>query len=75
MGTIKGINGRDLVDTEVIKKWWKEYLEELYKEDPNEPDAAMGCSAAQSQTLCRAESSGPWEVLLLMKSEDATESQ
>ena len=31
MDTIKGRNGRDLVDTEEIKKRWKEYTEELYK--------------------------------------------
>ena len=31
MGTIKAINSRDLVDVEVIKKSWKEYMEELYK--------------------------------------------
>ena len=31
MGTIKHRNGRDLVDTEEIKKRWKEYTEELYK--------------------------------------------
>ena len=28
MGTIKDRNGRDLVDTEEIKKRWKEYTEE-----------------------------------------------
>ena len=38
MGTIKDINGKDLVDTEEIKKRWKEYMEELYKKDPNELD-------------------------------------
>ena len=38
MGTIKGRNGRDLVDTEEIKKRWKEYMEELHKKDLNEPD-------------------------------------
>ena len=38
MGTIKDKNGRDLVDAEEIKKRWKEYMEELYKKDPNEPD-------------------------------------
>ena len=27
MGKIKDINGRDLVDTEEIKKKWKEYME------------------------------------------------
>ena len=31
MGTIKDKGGRDLVDTEEIKKRWKEYTEELYK--------------------------------------------
>ena len=30
MGTIKDINGRDLVDAEEIKRW-KEYMEELYQ--------------------------------------------
>ena len=38
MGTIKDKNGRDLVDAEEIKKRCKEYMEELYKKDLNEPD-------------------------------------
>ena len=38
MGTIKDKNGRDLVDTEEIKKRWKEYVEELYKKNLNELD-------------------------------------
>ena len=38
MGTIKAINSRDLVDVEVIKKSWKEYMEELYKKDLKELD-------------------------------------
>ena len=38
MGTIKDINGKDLVDAEESKKRWKEYMEELYKKDLNEPD-------------------------------------
>ena len=33
MGTIKDINGRDLVDIEELKKRWKEYMEERYKKD------------------------------------------
>ena len=37
-GTIKDRNGKDLVDTEEIKKRWKEYLEEIYKKDLNETD-------------------------------------
>ena len=35
MGTIKDRNGRDLVDSEEIKKRWKEYMEELHKKDLN----------------------------------------
>ena len=31
MDIIKDKNGQDLVDTEEIKKRWKEYTEELYK--------------------------------------------
>ena len=38
VGTIKDRNGRDLVNAEEIKKRWKEYTEELYKTDLNEPD-------------------------------------
>ena len=38
MGTKKDRNGRDLIDTEEIKKRWKEYTEELYKKDLHEPD-------------------------------------
>ena len=38
MDTRKDKNGRDLVDAEEIKSRWKEYMEELYKKDLNEPD-------------------------------------
>ena len=38
MGTIKDKNGRDIVNTEEIRKRWKEYTEELYKRDLNELD-------------------------------------
>ena len=38
MGTIKDRNGRDLLDAEEVKKRWKEYTEELYEKDLNEPD-------------------------------------
>ena len=41
MGTIKGKNGRDLVDAEGIKKRWKEYTKRLYKKDLNEPDGVV----------------------------------
>ena len=42
MGTIKDRHGRHLVETEEIKKRLKEYTEELYKKDLNEPDNCDG---------------------------------
>ena len=38
MGTRKDRIGRDLTDTEDIKKRWQEYTEELYKKDLHDPD-------------------------------------
>ena len=38
MGLIKDRNGRDLTEAEDIKKRWREYTEELYKKDLNDPD-------------------------------------
>ena len=37
MGSIKDRNGRDLTETEDVKKWWKEYTE-LYKKDLHDQD-------------------------------------
>ena len=42
MGTIKGRNSKDLLEAEEIKKRWKEYTEELYKKDLNDPDNHNG---------------------------------
>ena len=42
MGTIKDVNGGDLVDTEEIKNKWKEYTKELYKKDSDELDGYDG---------------------------------
>ena len=38
MGSIKDRNGKDLTETEGIKKRWQEYTEELYKKDLHDPD-------------------------------------
>ena len=38
MGSIKGRNGMDLTEAEDTKKRWQEYIEELYKKDPHDPD-------------------------------------
>ena len=42
MGTVKDRNGRDLTETEDIKKRWQEYTEELYKKDLYNPDNHNG---------------------------------
>ena len=42
MDTINDEKCRDLVDAEKIKKIWKECMEELSKEDLNEPDYCNG---------------------------------
>ena len=42
MVTIKDRNAMDLTETEDIKKRWKEYIEELYKNDLNNPDNHNG---------------------------------
>ena len=38
MDTIKDRNGMDLTEAEDLKKWWQEYIEELYKKDLQDPD-------------------------------------
>ena len=38
MGLIKDRNGKDLTETEEIKKRWQEYIEELYKKDLHNAD-------------------------------------
>ena len=38
MDTIQDRNGMDLKEAEDIKKRWQEYTEELYKNDPRDPD-------------------------------------
>ena len=38
INTIKARNSMDLTEAEHIKKWWQEYIEELYKKDLHDPD-------------------------------------
>ena len=38
IGTIKDRNDTDLTEAGDDQKWWKEYTEELYKKDVNDPD-------------------------------------
>ena len=59
MGTIKDKSGRDLVDAEEIKKRWKEYMEELYKNILMNRITMMVWLVTQRQTFWSAKSSGP----------------
>ena len=58
MVTIKDRNGMDLIEVEDIKRW-KEYTEELYKKDLNDPYNHDGVSLTQSQTVWGVKSRGP----------------
>ena len=57
MGQINDRNGVDLKEAEYVKKRLKEYIEELYKKDINDPDNHDGVSlraaaAAKSLQSC-----------------------
>ena len=54
-------------DAEEIKKRWKEYMEELYKNYLNELDKAMVWSVTHNQTFWSVKSGGPQEALLSIK--------
>ena len=41
MGTIRDINGMDLIEAEYIKRW-QEYIKELYKKDLDDSDNHNG---------------------------------
>ena len=41
MSTIKDRNCMDLTEAGDIKKRWQEYIEELYKKGPHDPDNMM----------------------------------
>ena len=42
MGTIKDRNNKDLLESDEIKKRWKEFTEELHKKDLNDSDDRDG---------------------------------
>ena len=59
MGTIKDKSGRDLVDAKEIKKRWKDYMEELYKNILMNRITMMVWLVTQRQTFWSVKSSGP----------------
>ena len=52
MGTIKDRNGKDLTETEEIKKTWQEYMEEPYKTGLNDIDNYDGVVANLDTLQC-----------------------
>ena len=59
MGTIKNRNSRDLVGAEEVRRRWKEYVEELYKNILMNWITMMVWSVTQSQTFWSVQSSRP----------------
>ena len=55
MGPIKDKNGGDLVDTEEIKKRWREYMEEMYEKYLNEPDYYDGVVSHPEPDILKCE--------------------
>ena len=51
MGAIKDRNGKDLIETEEIKKRWQAYREELCKKHLNYQIITVMWSLTQSQTF------------------------
>ena len=59
MGTMKSTNGRDIVDADEIKKRRREYMDKLYKKDPNELDYYNGVVSHPKPDILEGKSSGP----------------
>ena len=59
-GTIKDRNGKDLTKAEEIKKRWREYTEELYKECLNDPDNHKGVVTHLEPDILECE--GKWTL-------------
>ena len=63
MGSIKDRNGRDLTETEDIKKRWQEYMEKLYKKDLHDPDNHDGVITHLEPDILECEVKWALEVL------------
>ena len=72
MGTIKDKKGNDPVDVEEIKKRWKDYMEEQYKQDLNELDYYDGVVSHPEPDILKCEIN--W-ALMLIKLVDAMKFQ
>ena len=59
----KGRNGKDLTETEEIKKRWDEYTKELYKKGPNNLDNHNGVFTHLEPGILECEVKWPSETL------------
>ena len=75
MDTIKDRNDRDLEEAEEIKKRWKEYTEELYKKDLNEPDNHDGVVSQPEPDILEDEVKWALGSTAVNKTSDAKEFQ
>ena len=55
MGTIQDRNGKDLTETEDIKKRWQKYIEELCKKDLNDRDNHSGVTTLLEPDILKCE--------------------
>ena len=62
MGSIKDRNGMDLTEAEHIQRRWQEYTEELYKQDPHDPDNHNGVITHLERDILK------WEVRWALES-------
>ena len=68
MGTIKDRDGKDITETEEIKKRWQEYTEELYKKGLNDLDNHDGVVSHIEQDIL--ESEVKWALGSITKNND-----
>ena len=59
----------DLTEAEVMKKRWQEYIEELYKNDVNDPDNHDGVITDLEPDILECEVKWPLESITMNKVE------
>ena len=67
MGTIRGRNSKNLIETEEIKKRWQEYTEELYKKGLNDPDNHDGVDTHLEVDILKCEVKWPLGSITMNK--------
>ena len=67
MGTIKDRNNKVLTKAEEIKKRWREYTEELYKEGLNNPDNHNGTVTCLESDILKYEVKGALRNIIMSK--------